>query len=224
MMKEYRPLVPGAAWALVLSLFISPPPAVGQPAGQQRTFRPDSLVELLTLDSTIHTDIRYATSNNFMKRRMYSQARAFLQEPAARALVRVSRKLQGLGYGLLVFDGYRPWSVTKKFWDETPPEKRKFVANPKDGSKHNRGCAVDLSLYNLAGGREVTMTSPYDDFTEKAAAHYTGGTPAQRRARDLLRVMMESEGFTVNPGEWWHFDYRDWHLYRILDISFESLP
>jgi zinc D-Ala-D-Ala dipeptidase len=218
--KPFWPLVLAALWSSQLL----PIPVESQPKEPGRSFRPDSLVELVKLDSTIHTDIRYATANNFMKRPMYSQARAFLQRPAALALVRVSRKMRGLGFGLLVFDGYRPWSVTRKFWDETPPEKRAFVADPKEGSKHNRGCAVDLSLYNLRDGREVTMTSPYDDFTKKAAAHYGGGTPAQRRDRDLLRVIMESEGFAVNKGEWWHFDYRDWHEYRILDIPFERLP
>ncbi len=223
-MNSFRLLFLASVWALAIACTLSPAPLRSQPVERDRTFRPDSLVELVTLDSTMHLDVRYAASNNFMKRPMYSQARAFLQRPAARALVRVSRKLRGLGYGILIFDGYRPWAITKKFWDETPREKRGFVANPKKGSKHNRGCAVDLSLYTLSDGREVPMPSTYDDFTEKAAAHYPGGTPDQRKARDLLRVMLESEGWTVNPGEWWHFDYRDWDQYRILNIPFEDLP
>ncbi len=97
------------------------------------------LVELVTLDSTFRLDIRYATPDNFMGRTMYSQARAFLQRPAAEALVRVLRALRTQGYGLMIFDGYRPWSVTKEFWDATEPAKRKFVADPAKGSKHNRG-------------------------------------------------------------------------------------
>ena len=137
--------------------------------------------------------------------------------------MRANKRLHTQGYGLLVFDGYRPWSVTKKFWDETPPDKRKYVANPQKGSKHNRGCAVDLTLYDLKTGREVEMTSPYDDFTEKASAFYAGGTEAEHRHRDLLRSTMREEGFTVEPEEWWHFDYREWRSYKILDIPFEQL-
>lgn len=186
-------------------------------------FRAADLVELVKLDSTIRLDIRYATSNNFMGRAMYSQARAYLQRPAAEALVRVHRRLKKDGYGILVFDGYRPWSTTKRFWDETPQSKRIFVANPRKGSKHNRGCAVDCSLYDLRTGREVEMPSPYDDFTEKAAANYSGGTGDQRRRRALLRDALKAEGFTVNPDEWWHFDYKDWKEYRVLNVPFEKL-
>ncbi len=195
-----------------------------QPSRPDGHFLPDSLVELVTIDSTIHLDIRYATPMNFMGRPMYTQARAFLQFPAATALIRVSEKVRRRGYGLLVFDAYRPWSVTKKFWDETPREKRIYVANPRKGSKHNRGCAVDLSLYDQATGKEIIMPSPYDDFSKRAAAGFTGGTAAQRTARDLLRELMTSEGFSVNPDEWWHFDFKDWTSFRILDIPFEKLP
>jgi len=181
------------------------------------------LVEIVTLDSTVKLDIRYATENNFMKRPMYAQARAFLQRSAAEALIRAHLKLRAIGYGLLIFDGYRPWSVTKKFWDETPPQKRAFVADPDKGSKHNRGCAVDLSLYDLKTGKEVEMPSAYDEFTERAAPDYAGGTEAQREARDLLRSAMEREGFLVNPNEWWHFDYKDWEKYEVLDVKFEEI-
>jgi len=188
-----------------------------------REFLPADLVEITLLDSTIRLDIRYATENNFMGRRMYSAARAFLQRSAAEALVRVNAKLRPHGYGLLVFDGYRPWSVTKRFWDETPVEKRSFVADPKVGSRHNRGCAVDLSLYALASGREVEMPSPYDEFSARASPEFDGGTGDQRKMRDLLRGAMESEGFSVNSGEWWHFDYKEWEDYEILDLKFEEI-
>jgi zinc D-Ala-D-Ala dipeptidase len=187
------------------------------------TFRPAALVEISRLDSTIRLDIRYATPNNFMRRPMYAEARAFLQEPAAAALVRVHKSLCKRGLGLLVFDGYRPWSVTKKFWDETPREAHKFVADPRKGSRHNRGCAVDLSLYELKTGREIVMPSPYDAFTRSSAARYEGGTREQRAMRDLLRTAMKAEGFTVNHAEWWHFDYKDWRSYRILNIPFSDL-
>ena len=181
------------------------------------------LEEIVLLDSTIHLDIRYATVNNFMRRPMYSQPRAFLRRPAAEALLRVHRKLRQKGFGILVFDGYRPWRVTKKFWDETPPSKRSFVADPRKGSKHNRGCAVDCSLYDLKTGAEVVMPTPYDDFTAAAAARSHAGTTIQRAERDLLRRAMEADGFRVEPNEWWHFDFRAWRDYPVLDVPFERL-
>jgi D-alanyl-D-alanine dipeptidase len=212
-----------ARWSAVAWILLASPFAISQPDESKGVFRKDALVEIVKLDSTIKLDIRYATVNNFTKRRMYTQARAFLQRPAAEALVRVQRKLRRQNLGLLVFDGYRPWSVTKQFWDETPPQRRRFVADPQKGSKHNRGCAVDLSLYNLKSGGEITMPSPYDDFTKRASPNYKGGTSAQRRMRDLLRRVMEEEGFTVDLGEWWHFDYKDWREYRVLNVPFEQL-
>ena len=186
-------------------------------------FREPDLVELAKLDTTIHLDIRYATANNFMRKPMYTEARAFLQRPAAEALLRVMHALRSKGYGLTIFDGYRPWSVSKKFWDGTPPDKRKYVANPRKGSIHNRGCAVDLTLYDLKSGQEVSMPSPYDDFTHRASPVYRGGTAVERAHRELLRKAMQAEGFKVNSGEWWHFDYKDWSAYGILNIPFEDI-
>jgi D-alanyl-D-alanine dipeptidase len=196
------------------------------PPKEPGPFRAAELVELVKIDPTIHLDVRYATSNNFTGRPVYRQARAFLQRPAAEALVRVGRSLREKGYGLLVFDGYRPWSVTKLFWEITPKDKRErgFVANPAKGSKHNRGAAVDLSMYELATGKEADMPSAYDEFTDRAAPSYTGGTAEQRARRDLLRAEMEKEGFVVDTGEWWHFNYKGWETYPILDIPFEQIP
>lgn len=181
------------------------------------------LVELVKLDSTIKLDIRYATSNNFIGQQVYDEPRAFLQRPAAEALVRVHEKLKKGGYGLQIFDGYRPLSVTKRFWDLTPPAKRKYVANPKVGSRHNRGAAVDLTIYYLNTGGEVPMPSAYDDMSVRAHPSYKGGTAAQRQARDLLISQMRSEGFIVNPLEWWHFDYKDWMNYPVLDVPFSAI-
>ena len=178
------------------------------------------LVELITLDNSIKLDIRYATSNNFVGRAVYPEARAFLQKPAAKALLKVHRQLGKQGLGLVIFDGYRPWTITKLFWEVTPEEKRKFVANPEKGSKHNRGCAVDLSIYDLKTGELIEMPSEYDEFTERASPDYKGGTERQRANRDMLRRLMEDAGFTVNPNEWWHFDYKNWQDYAIYDISF----
>ena len=180
------------------------------------------LIELTTLDSSIKLDIRYATSNNFVGRPVYPQARAFLQKPAAKALLKVHHELVKQGLGLVIFDGYRPWTITKLFWDVVPEDKRKFVANPEKGSKHNRGCAVDLSIYDLKTGELIPMPSGYDEFTDRASPDYRGGTAEETKNRELLRKLMQDAGFTVNPNEWWHFDYRDWEKYAIYDISFDE--
>jgi D-alanyl-D-alanine dipeptidase len=190
------------------------------PPVERGPFRNPDLVELTRLDPGIHLDIRYAASNNFLGRPVYTEARAFLQRPAAVALLRINQRLRRKGYGLAIFDAYRPWSVTKIFWDSTPEAKRAFVANPREGSRHNRGCAVDLTLFDLKTGREVNMPSDFDDFSERAHPNYKGGTEEERRNRDLLRKMMEAGGFTVYENEWWHFDYKDWKRYAILNVSF----
>jgi D-alanyl-D-alanine dipeptidase len=193
------------------------------PPGETREFRQSDLVELAALDPTIHLDIRYATTNDFLGTPVYTQARAFLQRPAAEAILRVLHKLQPLGYGLLIHDGYRPWYVTKIFWDATPLEAKIFVADPAQGSRHNRGCAVDLTLYDLKTGSPIEMTGGYDEMSQRSFPNYPGGTSLQRWHRDLLRRAMESEGFAVYESEWWHFDYKDWHEYGILNIPFEKL-
>lgn len=194
-----------------------------QPPREQGNFREPELVELVKLDPTIKLDVRYATTNNFLGTPVYTQARAFLQRPAAEALLRAHQQLKAQGYGLIIHDGYRPWYVTKIFWDATPDNKKIFVANPAEGSKHNRGCAVDLSLYDLKTGKEVKMPSGYDEMTDRAYADYVGGTAEERDLRTLLREAMESQGFKVNPTEWWHFDYKDWKQYPILNVKFEDL-
>ena len=186
-------------------------------------FLEPKLTELVKLDKTIKLDIRYATANNFLGKPFYAEARAFLQQPAAEAVVRAAAKLRNQGFGLLIHDGYRPWRVTKAFWDATPTEKHIFVANPATGSKHNRGCAVDLSMYDLKSGLVVEFPSAYDEMSERAFPTYTGGTTTQTNNREALRKAMESEGFTVYENEWWHFDYKDWKRYRILDIPFDQI-
>jgi D-alanyl-D-alanine dipeptidase len=199
------------------SLYQQAPPKEAGP------FRAPELVELTAIEPTIKLDIRYATANNLAGKPVYSEPRAFLQRPAAEALVRAHRALKTHGYGLLVFDGYRPWRVTKLFWDVTPPEKREFVADPAQGSKHNRGCAVDLSMYDLKTGREVEMPSAYDEMSPRAYPDYAGGPADARERRDVLRRAMEAEGFIVEPNEWWHFNYKDWRAYPILDIAFSEI-
>jgi D-alanyl-D-alanine dipeptidase len=204
-----------------------------QPPREKGEFLPPNLVDLARLNRTrpalarvaprIHFDIRYATSNNFLGTPSYSSARAFMQRPAAEALRRALRELSRQGYGLLVFDAYRPWYVTKIFWEAVPPAQHWFVADPAKGSRHNRGCAVDLTLYELATGKQVAMPSGYDEISERAHPSYTGGTAVERAHRELLRRAMERQGFTVNPDEWWHFDYKEWPRYAIQNVPFEQL-
>jgi len=198
------------------ALRLSPPEESG-------TFRDSELTELVELDSTISLNVRYATDENFMGTVLYEEARAFMQRPAADALVRVQSSLADRGLGLVIYDAYRPWYVTKMFWEATPVHQREFVANPAKGSMHNRGCAVDLGLIDLRTGEIVDMPSGYDEFSERAYADYPGGTAQERASRDLLRREMEAVGFRVNSGEWWHFDYKDWKQYRIENVRFADI-
>ena len=193
------------------------------PPEEAGDFLPTDLVELVTLDSTIRLDIRYASTDNFMSEVFYSSPKAFLQRAAAEALVRAHQKLARKGYGLLIHDGYRPWYVTRMFWDATPDSLRIFVADPSQGSRHNRGAAVDLTLYERATGQPVEMTGVYDEMSPRSFPYYPGGTSRQRWYRELLRQAMESEGFTVYPAEWWHFDYGAWRKYRIGNQTFEAI-
>jgi CubicO group peptidase (beta-lactamase class C family)/D-alanyl-D-alanine dipeptidase len=193
-----------------------PPKSAGE-------FRKPELVDLTTLDATLKLDIRYATTNNFLSSAFYTSAKAYLQRPAALALVRVHRRLVEQGYGLLIHDAYRPWSVTKMFWEATPEKDRIFVADPAQGSRHNRGCAVDLTLYERKTGKAVPMVGGYDEMSDRSYPDYPGGTALQRWHRDLLRHAMEEEGFSVYEAEWWHFDYKDWRKYPILNLTFEEI-
>jgi D-alanyl-D-alanine dipeptidase len=193
------------------------------PPEEEGDFLPSELVELTALDSTILLDVRYASTNNFMGEVFYSSPRAFLQRPAAEAVVRAHEWLKERGYGLLIHDGYRPWYVTKMFWDATPENMKNFVANPANGSRHNRGCAVDLTLYDLATGDAVTMPAGFDEFSPRSHSDYPGGTGRQRWFRTLLREAMEAQGFTNYPDEWWHFDYKDWRRYRLGNEVFEEI-
>lgn len=194
------------------------------PPHEDGPFRPPEWVELKPSAGGLRLNIRYATADNFLGRAVYPpQARAFLQRPAAEALLRAHARLKPLGLGLLVFDAYRPWSVTKLFWDAVSGDERLFVADPAIGSRHNRGCTVDLSLCHLDTGVEVEMPSAFDEMNEKAYPDYAGGTREARMMRDVLRQAMEAEGFAVHPREWWHFDHEDWPEYAILDWAFADI-
>jgi CubicO group peptidase (beta-lactamase class C family)/D-alanyl-D-alanine dipeptidase len=194
-----------------------------KPPEENKSFRAADLVDVTSVAENIKLDIRYATENNFLGAPVYEQAIAFLQRPAAEALARAAQKLQSLGYGFLIHDAYRPWYVTKIFWDATPADKKIFVADPSEGSRHNRGCAVDLTVYDLKTGTELPMTGGYDEMSERSYAFYPGGTSLQRWDRALLRKALEEEGFAVYEYEWWHFDYKDWQQYPILNLTFEQL-
>ncbi|RCS54046.1 serine hydrolase [Bremerella cremea] len=202
---------------------IRPEAMAATPPAESGDFVESDLVELTSLDPTIKLDIRYATTNNFMGAVMYKQPKAFMQRPAAEALVRAHHRLKERGLGLLIHDAYRPWFVTKMFWDATPASMQDFVANPANGSRHNRGCAVDLTLYDLATGEPVEMVATYDEFSPRSFPLYPGGTTRQRWYRQFLRETMEAEKFTIYPLEWWHFDYQDWNKYRIGNETFEEL-
>lgn len=181
------------------------------------------LVDITAYSDTIKLDVRYAGKDNFLDVPVYSSARAFMQRPAAEALGRISEQLNKQGYGLLVHDAYRPWYVTKIFWDATPAEGKDFVANPAEGSRHNRGAAVDLTLYDLKTGKPIEMVGVYDEMTERSFPYYPGGTTLQRWHRDMLKAAMEANGFTVYQYEWWHFDFNGWENYPIGNEIFENI-
>ncbi len=198
------------------ALAASPPEEKGE-------FRASELVDLEKVVDGVKLDVRYATTNNFLSEPFYTTAKAFMQKPAAEALNRVQSSLKEKGYGLVVFDGYRPWHVTKMFWDATPEKFHTFVADPSKGSRHNRGCAVDLTLVDLKTGKPAAMPGGYDEFSDRSYAEYPGTTSRQRWHRELLRSAMAAEGFSVYEAEWWHFDFKDWAKYTLGNEPFEKL-
>jgi D-alanyl-D-alanine dipeptidase len=194
-----------------------------KPPVETAQHKPADLVDLSTLGPTIRLDIRYAGSDNFMGLALYERSAAYMQRPAAEALARAAKALEAQGYGVLIHDAYRPWFVTWMFWEATPPEDHMFVADPAKGSRHNRGCAVDLTLYDLKTGKPVEMPSRYDEMSGRSYADFIGGTTKQRAMRTILREAMVAQGFEVYPEEWWHFDYKDWRSYGIGTKTFSEL-
>lgn len=179
------------------------------------------LVELKKYIPELKLDIRYATENNFAKQAVYKQARAFARLPVAKALKNAQAELKKSGLGLKIFDGYRPYSVTVKFFDMASD--KNFVANPKDGSRHNRGCAIDLTIIDLKTGKEINMPTPYDSFAPEASAYYKDLPADVIKNRDLLINAMERQGFRVLDNEWWHFDFIGWKNFELMDIGFDEL-
>jgi D-alanyl-D-alanine dipeptidase len=179
------------------------------------------LVEIKKVIPTIVLDIRYATKNNFMGQVMYKQARAFARKPVVAKLKKIQGSLLKQGYGLKIFDAYRPYAVTLAFYEKASD--KNFVANPAKGSKHNRGCAIDLTLINLKTGKELPMPTLYDSFAPEAASTYSDLPPNLIKNRDFLIAIMEAHGFRVIENEWWHFDFIGWQDYELMDIPFEKL-
>lgn len=197
--------------------------ASGAPPTEPGPFEPDDLVDVTLVDPDLRLDIRYATTNNFMGVALYDRPLACLQRPAAEALARAHASLRAQGFGLVVFDAYRPWSVTRLFWQAIDPRWRAYVADPAVGSKHNRGCAVDVTLCDLATGAQADMPSRYDEASPRAHADFAGGSSRQRWLREALRAAMADAGFSVEPLEWWHFDFHAWRDYRLNDIPLAAL-
>ncbi|MFD2285162.1 D-alanyl-D-alanine dipeptidase [Pedobacter petrophilus] len=181
----------------------------------------NELVEIKKAIPNITLDIRYATKNNFMKQVMYKQARAFARKPVIESLKKIQKELNKKGYGLKIFDGYRPYATTVEFYKKASD--KNFVANPAKGSKHNRGCAVDLTLINLKTGKEIPMPTPYDSFSAAAAANYEPVSNEVRKNRNFLIATMRKYGLNVLENEWWHYDFVGWQQYNLMDIPFEKL-
>lgn len=179
------------------------------------------LVDLETVIPGILLDIHYARSDNFTGVPVYTSARAFLVKPAAEALRAVQEALAPRGLCVKIWDAYRPYSVTLYFYEVY--RDTAFVANPARGSIHNRGCAVDLTLCSLRDGREIAMPTPFDDFSPVAGADYEDLPPQILANRKLLREVMSRYGFTVNPDEWWHYNFENAKDFPLRDLSFETL-
>jgi zinc D-Ala-D-Ala dipeptidase len=195
-------------------------PPLGMPIDPAATATPD-LVNLTRFDPRLRFEIRYATTENFMGRVLYPVARAVAQRPVAEALSRVQTRAAAVGYGLLIFDAYRPWRITRMMWEGTPPEQREFVADPRAGSRHNRGCSIDLTLHK--DGVEVVMPSSYDDFTPAAYRSNTDAPAEALAASRMLEEWMVAEGFVPLANEWWHYDWQDWRQFPIMDVPLEDV-
>jgi D-alanyl-D-alanine dipeptidase len=191
------------------------PPVVRSVAEYDRLVAADPDKRLVEI-TDIRRDVRYATTDNFMHQKLYPVAKVFLRRPAAIALHEVERELARDGLGLKIFDGYRPYRVTVQMWK--PIRNPDFVADPAKGSRHNRGAAVDVTLIDLRTGRELPMPTGYDDFTPRARQDFND-LPAEAIAnRTKLRQAMKNHGFDPLPSEWWHFDFRDWEKFELLDL------
>lgn len=179
------------------------------------------LVDIENIIPGIVLDIHYASKNNFTNEVIYRAPKAFVRKPVADALTKIQLELEAKGLGLKIFDAYRPYAATVKFYEVYPDTN--FVAAPWKGSVHNRGCAVDLTIINLSTGKELEMPTPFDDFTKKAAHGYMHLTDEVLANRSLLREIMEKFGFSIYEHEWWHYNFENWESFSLMDISFQNL-
>ena len=181
------------------------------------------LVDLQRVIPGLPLDIRYATKNNFTGEVIYTEPKAYLRKPVAEALKGVAESLAKKNLGLKIYDAYRPYTATVRFYEVCRKEDRSFVADPRDGSRHNRGCAVDLTLVDLGTGREIPMPSDFDDFSAKAHPLYQNLPPEVLDNRAFLIDLMARFGFRVFKTEWWHYDFIGWEKYPLMDLSFQQL-
>jgi D-alanyl-D-alanine dipeptidase len=179
------------------------------------------LVDLEKFVPGLVLDIRYATTNNFTGEQIYNLPRAYARKPVAEALKKVQEELKPQGLGIKIFDAYRPYKATVKFYEVY--RDTTYVASPYRGSRHNRGCALDLTIINLKTGEELKMPTGYDSFKKEAWPSTPVSNPEIRKNRTLLINVMQKHGFKVNSSEWWHFDFIGWKNYEVLDIDFEEL-
>jgi D-alanyl-D-alanine dipeptidase len=188
------------------------------------TIKVDPKKELIDLEKFIPNlilDIRYATTNNFTGEKIYNLAKAYARKPVAEALKKIQADLNAKGLGIKIFDAYRPYKATVKFYEVY--HDTTYVASPYRGSRHNRGCALDLTVVDLKNGKELTMPTEFDSFKKEAWPTSEVKDPAIRANRKLLIDAMEKHGFKVNASEWWHYDFIGWKAYEVLDIDFEAL-
>ena len=179
-------------------------------------------LQLVLLKSDfVQQNIKYATTDNFTHKIVYDTAAMFLSLDAHASLLKVIDFLKAYNVGLIIYDAYRPYRYTVKFWDLIHDDR--YVADPQKGSRHNRGCAVDVGLYDLKTGKSLDMPTAYDDFSEKAAANSKDRTKLQSKNVELLQQAMTCNGFQLFATEWWHFDYSGYQQYPIYDFSFQEL-
>jgi D-alanyl-D-alanine dipeptidase len=179
------------------------------------------LVNLRDFIPGLALDIRYATADNVLGEALYATAEAYLRRPVAVALGQVQQALRAHNLGLLVFDAYRPYGVTARFYDKIRDEN--YAAPPWRGSRHNRGCSVDVALVDLGSGHPLPMPTAFDALTPAAHASYADLPADILQNRTTLFAAMAQHGFVNYPGEWWHFDHQRWAEFDLLDLSFEEL-
>jgi D-alanyl-D-alanine dipeptidase len=181
------------------------------------------LIELKTIVPHIRYELKYATTDNFTAVRLYptNTQSTFLRKEPAQALAQIAKVLEAKGLGILVWDAYRPYHVTVKFWELIKDER--YVANPAKGSGHNRGIAIDMTLYDLKTGALLDMPTSFDDFSEKAHHGADNVSSRQKENREMMRNLMEKHGFIKFQTEWWHYYWSNGEQYDVLDFSFKQI-